>query len=204
MSTVLRPDRASTIMGKNFFGIEEATKHFSVSPTRDQIAALSEIPFSETVVNYCKETHILVALFPISILDIFGKLQGKNGILFYQQDWYVKQPFAKDKGEIGWQLIRKTQVPSSSSKNWNEQRSLLGRDDKTPTAQVLVYGIIGHYLHVGERLFRTHYVRTLSLGTETDRVLVGRFNVRGLRIYDYWDGYRYSDVGISCARKAIN
>ena len=30
-------------MGHNFFGVEEAIRHFGVNPTRDQIVALSEI-----------------------------------------------------------------------------------------------------------------------------------------------------------------
>jgi hypothetical protein len=39
--------RAREIMGRNTFGIEEAIRHFGVNPTRQQIAALSEIPCSE-------------------------------------------------------------------------------------------------------------------------------------------------------------
>lgn len=49
------------IMGKNFFGVEKAIKHFGVNPTRLQLAALSEIPFSETVLEQLKDFHILVA-----------------------------------------------------------------------------------------------------------------------------------------------
>jgi hypothetical protein len=33
-------------MGKNFFGIEEAVKHFGINPTNQQLAALLEVPFS--------------------------------------------------------------------------------------------------------------------------------------------------------------
>ncbi len=38
---------AREIMGKNFFGIDEAIKHFGINPTPQQLAALSEIPFSK-------------------------------------------------------------------------------------------------------------------------------------------------------------
>ena len=39
--------RAREIMGRNMFGIEEAIKHFGVNPTRQQVAALADIPFAE-------------------------------------------------------------------------------------------------------------------------------------------------------------
>ena len=75
--------RAREIMGKNFFGVEEAIKHFGVNPTRQQLAALSEIPFSEAVLEQSKDTHILVAVFPLSILEIRGKVERK---LFYNHE----------------------------------------------------------------------------------------------------------------------
>src|SRR3989344_2565717 len=39
--------RAREIMGRNMFGVEEAISHFGVNPTRQQTAALSEIPSSD-------------------------------------------------------------------------------------------------------------------------------------------------------------
>jgi hypothetical protein len=90
------------------FGIEEAIKHFGANPTSQQRSLLSEIPLSEAVLQECKNTHILIVIFPISILDIRGKVQDKG--LFYNQDWYNKQSFAKERGECQWQLIRKTPV----------------------------------------------------------------------------------------------
>jgi hypothetical protein len=61
--------RAREIMGRNMFGVEEAIRHFGVTPSRQQIAGLSEIPFSETTLEQCKETHVLVAVF-LSLLKI--------------------------------------------------------------------------------------------------------------------------------------
>ena len=50
-------------MEKNFFCIEEAIRHFGVNPTRQQRAALLEVPFSDAVLEQCKDTHVLVAVF---------------------------------------------------------------------------------------------------------------------------------------------
>jgi hypothetical protein len=192
--------RAREIMGKNFFGVEEAQKHFGVNPTRQQLAALSEIPFSESVLEQSKNTHVLVAVFPLSILEIRGKVEHK---LFYSHEnaWYDKQSFAKERGEITWQLVRKDPVNDSISKNWQEQQSLIGKDDEVPSAQVMVYTIIGHYLATGERLFENTYVSTSSMDSVGDRVGVGYFGSRGLGVGGSWDDSRYDGLGVSSARK---
>jgi hypothetical protein len=190
--------RAREIMGKNFFGVEETIRHFGVNPTRQQLAALSEIPFSEAVLEQSKDTHVLVAVFPLSVLEIRGKVDSK---LFYDQSWYNKESFAKERGEVTWQLIRKTPVNNSTSKNWQEQQALLSKDDEVPSAQVMVYTIIGHYLATGERLFEHIYVRTSSVASDGGRVAVGHFDSKGLLVLNLWDDRRNDLLGVSSARK---
>lgn len=191
--------RAREIMGKNFFGVEEAIKHFGVNPIRQQLAALSEIPFSEPVLEESKKTHVLIAVFPLSILEIRGKVERK---LFFSHDaWYNEESFAKEHGEVNWQLVRKTPVNNSTSKSWQEQQALLGKDDEVPTAQVMVYAIIGHYLATGKRLFKHVYVRTPFVDSGGLRVGVGHFTPVGLDINCNGDGYRYIYLGVSSARK---
>lgn len=193
---------AREIMGKNFFGFEEAIKHFGVNPTKQQLAALAEVPFGEETLKTCKDTHVLVAVFPLSILDIRGicrKIEGQT--LFYKQDWYDKRAFAKDKGKVGWQLVRKEPVADSTSKTWNEQQVLLSKDEETPKAQVVVYTMIGHYLATGERLFEKICVLCVDLDSDGDRVLVGYFDSGGLDVDLYWDDHRRDYIGLSAARK---
>jgi len=192
--------RAREIMGKNFFGVEEAIKHFGVNPPRQQLAALSEIPFSEAVLEQSKDTHVLVAVFPLSILEICGKVERK---LFcsHEDAWYNKQSFAKERGEVTWQLVHKTSVNNSTSKNWQEQQSLIAKDDEVPSAQVMVYTIIGHYLTTGERLFETVYVRTSGVDSGGFRVGVGLFGSGGLGVFSDWDASRDGYLGVSSARK---
>ncbi len=202
--TSLNPSwvRAREIMGRNMFGVEEAIRHFGVNPSRQQIAGLSEIPFSEATLEQCKETHVLVAVFPLSILEIRGKVaQGQR--LFYDQDWYNKQAFAKEKGETEWKLVRKTPVDSSTSKTWPEQQALLATNEETPTARTMVYTIIGHFLATGERLFEKIYVRCSDVGSGGGRVYVGYFDSGGLSVYgDGWGDSRVGSVGLSSARKS--
>lgn len=193
---------AREIMGKNFFGIEEAIKHFGVNATKQHLAALAEVPWSEEQLSSCKDTHVLVAVFPLSILDIRGitrKLE--NQTLFYKQEWYDKQAFAKDKGEVGWQLVRKEPIANPTSKTWNDQQALLSKDEETPTARIVVYTMIGHFLATGERLFEKIYVRCVDLGSGGHRVVVGRFVSDGLGVRGYGDDERSDSVGLSAARK---
>lgn len=201
VTTSLNPAwlRARSIMGQNFFGIEEAIKHFKVNPSKSQLATLAEIPWSEEVLESVKETHILVAVFPLSILDIRGRCRDQR--LFYGQDWYNNEAFAKAKGECVWQLIHKTPVADSTKKTWGEQQALLDSNEETPTARVMVYTIIGHFLAEGARLFEKIYVRCSDLDSDGDRVYVGCFGSGGLYVYGYWDDNQYSDIGLSGARK---
>jgi len=202
--TSLNPQwlKAREIMSKNFFGIEEAIKHLRVNPTKQQLAYLSEVPFSEEVLTSCKDTHILVAVFPLSILNIRNIVKKKEGqTLFYSQDWYDKEAFAKDKGKVGWQLVRKEHIANSASKTWNDQQALLSKDEETPTARIVIYTMIGYFLATGKRLFEKIYVRCVDLSSRGDRVYLGNFDSKGLNV-DRWRGGGCSDkLNLSSARK---
>lgn len=194
---------ARKIMGKNFFGIKEAIKHFGIDPMPQQLAVLSEIPFSEGVLEELKKTHVLTAVFPLSILEIRGKA-GQKLFSSYNNTWYENEPFAKERGEVNWQLVRKTPVDNSTSNNFQKQYALLGKDDEVPTTRVMVYTIIGHYLVTGKHLFKDVYVRTsFIMGLGGLSVGVGNFASEGLSLKRDWDEYKYIYLGISSARKFL-
>ena len=191
---------AREIMGKNFFGLEEAIKHFGVSPTSQQLAALSEIPFSETVLQQSKDTHILMAVLPQSIIEIRDKVERK---LFYNHEtaWYNEQLFAKERGEISWQLVRKVPMNDSIPNDYQEQQALFNKDDEVPTAQVMVYAIIGHFLATGEWLIKQKYACTSSADSRGNCVYVTDVGSNGLGISDYWDAVFYDNEDLSSPRK---
>ncbi|MEK7150715.1 MAG: hypothetical protein AAB783_00750 [Patescibacteria group bacterium] len=203
MPTAIPPqwERARAIMGTNMFGLEEAIRHFGVRPSQQELEALVTIPFSEEVLTACRETHVLVVIFPFSILEIRSKVARK---LFWKTDWYNNQAFAKEHGEVGWHLIRKTPIDNSTSKTWPEQQALLVETEETPKARVMVYTIIGHFLATGERLFERIYVRCVDLDSDGSRVYVGSFDAGGLYVDDIvWDGHRYGGIGVASARKSV-
>lgn len=193
-------DEERKVMGKNFFGLNEAMKHFRVDPTRHQFEILSHIPFSLKELEVCKNTHILVALVPLSIYDI----RANNSNLFYKYklDWH-EQEFINDKGKTGWKLILKTPVVGSKGKNWDEQQPLIASDEKVQTARVMVYTVIGHFLNSGERLFEKVCVLTASSSSDPcdNHVFTGKFNKNGIALSCFPDRCRSKGLGLSVAKK---
>ncbi len=192
--------RAREIMGKNYLGAEEAIKCFGVNPW-----FLHEVPFSEATLEKCKNTHILVAVLPLTILGICNNV-ARNLFCQPEDAWYKRELFAQDHGGEGmevnrWYLVRNTPVPNSTSKNWNEQKMLIGEDEYVPSARVMVYTIIGHYQLTGEQLFENMYLRCSDALSDDRRVYVGGLYGEGLGIGDYLEDECCGTLGISSARK---
>ncbi len=197
--------RAREIMGKSFLGVEKAVRHFGAVYTEEQLALLAEIPFLEAVLEECKNTHILVAGFPMTILGIRAKAPGKNPKTFYscKDAWYNSQTFAKDeKVEVRWYLIRKQAAANSTSKNFDKQKALLSKYEEVPRACELVYAVVLYFMATGERLLPNIYVRCSDMVSDGGRVYVGCFGAHGLGVDDGWDDGRRDDVGVSAARKS--
>lgn len=191
---------ARAILGPNYIGVEKSIEHLKVTPSKADLKVLEEVPFSEAELEACKETHILVAVLPLSVMGLWERTKH----LFYAKDdpWYRTQAFAKDKGQAGWHLVRKDIVPNSTSKTWQEQQALLGKDDETPTARILIYAVILTFLATGVKLLPNIYARVSDVGSDGYRVLVGFFFDDGLYVNDHWDGGRNAYLGVSSSRKS--
>ncbi|MDD5164891.1 MAG: hypothetical protein PHF10_01470 [Patescibacteria group bacterium] len=199
--------RALEIMGdENFFGVDEAIKHFGVDPSRQQCAIFSGVPFSEAILKECRKTHILVAIFPLSIMEI----ETRHPELF-DTDILANaknQPFLiKNFCRTGWHLIRKTPIESSFSKNWQEQQILLRGDEEIPTAQAMVYTIIGYFMANNQHLFERILIRTSSTDRYKSRVHIGTEGNGKLMVVCYGDkgeDNRYDHTGITTAIQPKN
>jgi hypothetical protein len=198
---------AREIMDKNFFGIEEVQKHFGLTLSKRQIAYMTEVPFSEKTLHECKDTHILVAYIPVSIVSVRAKTAGvklpKNHRMFYKEDWYDKDEVGNSVSALEWHLIRKTSVPDSKPMTWTQQREMVDATniDRIPEADVMVYTIIGHFLETGVRLFEKECVRTSTLELGGSHVVVGYFDSKGLRVKTWNDNFSHEHHGVSDGRK---
>ncbi len=190
--------RARGIMGRNFLGPSEVQEQFRVRFTNRDLVKLADVPFAPDELESSKDTHILVAGYPLSISDVRKRARG----LFCKQgSWYNRMAFArKSKPEVCWYLIRKTAAHDSFFKTWAEQQGTLTGRDVIPQACVMVYTIILHYLVTGERLFVNTRVRCNDGVSAGRMVTVGCFGASGLDIYDLWESGRYNRLGLAAAR----
>ena len=194
---------AHKIMGKNFFGVEEALHHFGVNLSNVQLRALAVVPYTSELLESVKDTHILIVVLPMSILDIQGKVLNKSNKFLNHNLWCSSEKFVRSRGENdwGWRLVRKTPMPESIGKDWDEQQQLLGTEEVVPTAQVMVYTIVGHYLATGERLFENSHVRCSNFNSSSEHISVGGFGADGLNTCPYRDRDRDPRLGLSVSSK---
>lgn len=190
--------RAREIMGRNMFGIEEALECFGTSPLGRSALALSllfEVPFTEETLMECRDTHVLVAVFRMSIVDIRDFIGGEP---FCDH----RQEFANNPGtQASWHLIRKAPVANSTSKTGNAQQALLAHNENVPEARVLVYAFMGYLLATGRELFKNVYVRCSDIDSDGRRVDVGTFGWNMLIVGSDRGDAPYSHIGLSSERK---
>lgn len=185
-------------MGGNFHDPAQWASQCGFRLTKAHKATFAEVPFSAELLKLCKDTHILVPILKLSIMQLHGKFNG----LFYQKDdpWYRTEAFANKQAEVGWILLRREVVPGSTSRSWTDQQALVPEGEQVPSATELVQAVICHAVLTEERLLPSLYARTSSVDSGGSRVNVGRFDADGLSV-GYWRGNASSFVGLAGARK---
>lgn len=188
---------ARAILGTNYIGVEKSIEHLNVMPSAADFKALEEVPFSEDELEACKDTHILVAVLPVSVMDLWERAKH----LFYDEvdPEYRNQAFAKRKGQAGWHLIRRDIVPGSTHKTWQEQQSMLMPNEEAPTARVLTYAVILTVQATDVKLLWNNDARVSDMDSRGIGVSV--FFGGGLRFFYIGDGSCISNLGVSSSRK---
>lgn len=197
------PEFAEEIMDRNYLGPDDARTFFGVSPTFRKSATLLEVPWDEETLITFSHSHILVAMPPLSILDmrtIVTKRYRKER-LFYPQDDYDHMAFAMDEGEVNWQLVRKEPVEKSMCKLWSHQEWLLSPNETVPSTQEIAYIMLGHYLKTGKRLFEKTTVRTDDVCPNKYRVHIGNNDDMGFDIGTFPDELTDTTLGIAAKQK---
>jgi hypothetical protein len=197
------PEFAEEIMDRNYLGPADAAKFFGVSPTFRKSTALSEVPWDEETLITFSQTHILVAMPPLSILKLRTIVTKRYGgeRLFYKQDDYDHMAFAMDEGEVSWRLLRKTPVEKSLCKLWSHQEWLLSPTETVPSTQVIVYVMLGHFLKTGERIFEKTTVRTDDICPNKRRAHAGNYDDMGFDIGFFPDELPDPTLGIAAEQK---
>ncbi len=200
----LAQEAARMIMGQNFIFPSDVMSKLTVKYSSSDLLKLATIPFGESVLRECKDTHILFPSFPLSILETREKAPNK---LFYSYSdaWYNGHSFAhSERPEVRWHLIRKDRVPNSTNKTYSQQMALLSNQEENPPAVVLAQLMVIYHMMTGTKLYtweKNDGVRSSSLSSDGGRVYVLFYG--GQLHVDYWYDGDSSDsyLGLAASRK---
>ena len=215
-----------TLMGKNYIGPEDYQNILGVI----NVGTVPPVPASVTpaLLNQrcpitndgktIKETHHLVFVptkldgkdFTVNSLREMASKKGEalgRSTVFYSQDWYNDEPFAKQPLAAGeWILMPNRDLPETRSKNYSQQDEELKKypDYKTPKAIEMLAGLVMHDLKNNERLYPNFYGWCEDVPTKVGsgrRVCVGFFGAFGLFVGRITVGHTLSDLGRAVLRK---
>lgn len=182
---------------RNVHGPDQIMKRFGVRYTKEELLQLADTFPSEETLRACQDTHILVAGYPLTVLEICKHMKQN----FNNEDWHDNEDFArKTRVRLRWLLLRKTDVPNSRSKTYQAQLALLKPNESNSIFCEVVYGMNIHFAETGERLHKTYYVRCQDVTSSGRRVYVGDFDQSGLCVYSDSDDYYKDDVGLAASR----
>jgi hypothetical protein len=134
----------------------------------------------------------------LSLLELREKYGiGEKG--FYDNDWWLKESFAKEKPPAGIYEIELH--PEWNRLTYEEQLKKMGKKLEFLHPTVLAEAILAHYEKTGKRLLKDWYSRTLSVASGGRRVDVGYFGGYGLGVGGYWDDRRVCPLGVAASRK---
>lgn len=144
--------QASRIMGPNFFGSRSLQKGFGINIPNSQIQTLSRVPFSVETLEASKETHVLILVPKMSVVNLDKKypLGGPDQVFDVDRPVNCDSPCFQDEGEIGWHLIRKHPIAGLADKTWEELQSLIPPQEKVIDARTMTIAAALCYRETGK------------------------------------------------------
>lgn len=189
---------AAAIMGRACHGADQLQSHLGVTLSASEAAQLATVPFSPEALLDSRDSHVLVACAPVSLMGLRARAPDA---FYFKKAWYYQEEFARQSSRTRWRLVRKEPVPQSTSKHWAAQQALLPANELVPGVCEMALAIVLHYLDTGQRLLPTVYVRTRDVDSVGRRVGLGRFGRDGLRVRS-WGDYPDYYIGLAGARKS--
>jgi hypothetical protein len=196
---------AQHTMGQHFIGPDEA--HTSMRVLFSGPKYVQKIPFSESSLRQYADTHILVLVPQISIIEMRRRV---DPYLFWEYDaqikahrsmWYDKYPFFHTAGRAEWCLLKKSVSPSTLYKMYSDQMANLAGVEYVPSVRVVAYTMLQYFLKTKERLFGRFYLQCSDRTKRGNRVAIGCFDTGGLDMDAWNDALRFGNVGLALAIK---
>jgi len=193
VSAQVNQQLASSVMGKNFLGVQEVAKHFGIQLTEEELEKVREVPFSRRTLLEYKDSH---SLFPgvgrdkdrrpltIARLREMFPAEGQPRFRSYPES---TQTYAtEERPQLRWYLVaRRLREESRSKPHW-QQEALLRKTEYRERAVVYVYMMLLMFKARGERLFQKDLVWCKSIGSDGAPVAAGYFGREGLYVSDWW------------------
>ncbi|MBI1999093.1 MAG: hypothetical protein HYS74_00360 [Parcubacteria group bacterium] len=210
---------ARTVMGKNFFGVEDWSVLYGVNFSQKQLRQVAEFPWGEDILNstcplcgkVVKDCHFaFVGLDringkPLTILKLeeLHPTTGQPKFYSYAPDaWYSKEKFArKTTMSFRWYLLHQNIVPKSEDKTYDGQRAMLTADYEVPSAVTEVTKDLLVFRKTGNFVNQSRYARCECVTSGGDRVDAGDVGGGGLGVNHFWGGSRGYGVGLAASRK---
>lgn len=181
---VVAIEQARKIMGKNFADISVANSLGFTFYQYDLLYKRGEIVITQEELEACQKTHVLVAVPPGSIVENRQVMDRRTQCPLYSyfhehNDGFHTEPFANERGEAEWWLIRKQ---PQSAQSIEDNQFLKGIDEVVP-ARVVDYAIFVFSEMVHEPLFRSTSVYCLDRLSDGRRVVINNINRHPMFLY---------------------
>ncbi len=185
-------EQAKEIMDRNFIGLEKIKEYFGINLIPDQYFKYAQIPYSIKTLQSLRDTHILVAVFPISIFEMMEKhpklfdVEGINSRYSSPNELFIR-----DQGKCQWILLNKTGM------EYKQGYDCL-------TAQPVVYSMISYFLSTAELMFTDfHGVHVSNTTCQEGHEVYVRFSEDGkIWFYDHEFGkteyYEFLKKWVTC------
>lgn len=184
----------------NYITINQVEKALDIKFSSKDKECLVE-NFTEEALSDYKNDYLILPVFPMSLLELREKVEGRE--LFYSEScaWYDDEDFAKAKMEAKWIAIRKELPRESFSKGFDEQQRLANPGEEVCGAPQGIYAMIVNFLVNKERIFEDCYARTSTLTSDGLLVNFGDFDSGGANVNGWRPGNAGGGLGVLFARQ---
>ena len=170
--------------------------------TRRYLEVLNSTFPDEHIVEQCAQEGFCLLPQPpdrISLLEI-RRLLSKQFPYPHEAPWYEKEEFAHSQrtGEY-WLAIKKTIIPHSNRRTWQEQQDMLLANERVPNIAEMAWFILIYGLTRNVHLYQRIAARTISSHL-SGHVCVGDCASRGINVTVLNDVDCSSSIGLSVAK----
>lgn len=181
---------AKKIMRKNFIGPEELkriSRQLGIFDPFKLSSSMPQVPFNSGELRKISQDYILILGMPKDrnnqkltinrMREIFGWNPKESEPCFYNQDWYLKERFAKDKTlKFKWYLMRKTVNRKTYGKSLETITKTLKQKEVFPLAVLTAFVFFAYYLlNNGEILWKNDFIWCSDKDHNGDRIYTGRY-----------------------------